>query len=283
VDDLILLDVNPETLRRWREAIAAFLGERLKLRLRERHAEPAPVTQGIDFVGWTTFWNHRRPRGRTLANCEARLARFAEQQLQPLSAAGAVRLDTERHPEALPALRATLASYSGHLRHGAAYEKWMALWRRHGWLRALFERLPGDPWRVQARWPERRLGGPRSSSQYSRLIRHAGHDALVFCQVGRFVEFYGPQRLLAARALQLVRVSITRGGFAFSVGVPVRLSGAYIARAVRAGFAVADVREVDRLSRTCATRQVVAVWIPAAWVLGSRRPKSTTRRRRRMN
>jgi len=40
-----------------------------------------------------------------------------------------------------------------------------------------------------------------------------------------------------------------------------------MARTLRAGFAVVDVREVDRLSRTCATRQVVAVWIPAAWVL----------------
>ena len=87
---------------------------------------------------------------------------------------------------------------------------------------------------------------------------------MVFCQVGRFVEFYGPQRLLAARALQLVRVGIARGGFAFSVGLPLRLSGAYIARAVRAGCAVAEVREVDRLSRTCAARQVVAVRIPAA-------------------
>lgn len=67
----------------------------------------------------------------------------------------------------------------------------------------------------------------------------------------------------ASRALHLVRVGIARGGFAFSVGLPVRLSGAYIARAIRAGYAVVEVREVDRLSRSCAARQVVAVWIPA--------------------
>ncbi len=268
VDDLILLDTSPETLRYWREAIAAFLDKRLKLRLRERHAEPELARHGIDFVGWVTFWNYRRPRGRTLANCDARLTRFAQRELQPLWAAGAVRLDTERHPEAVPALRATLASYSGHLRHGAAYEKWRALWHRHGWLRAFFERLPDDPWRVQARWLERRLGGPRFSSQYGRLIRHAGLDALVFCQVGRFVEFYGPQRLLASRTFHLVRVAIARAGFGFSVGFPLRLRGTYIARAVRAGFAVAEVREVDRLHHACATRQVVAVWSPAAWGWG---------------
>ena len=265
VDDLVLLDTNPETLRQWREAIAAFVGERLELHLRERHAKPQPATRGIDFVGWNTFWNHRRPRGRTLANCEARVTRFARLELQSWWGGAARRLDVERQAQALPGLRATLASYSGHLRHGAAHQKWLALWKRHGWLRAFFAQRQHDPWDVHARWPERRLGGPRFSSQYSRLIRHAGHDALVFCHVGRFLEFYGPQRLLAARALQLMRVGIARGGFAFSVGVPQRLSGAYIARAVRAGYAVAEVREVDRLNRTCAARQVVAVWIPAAW------------------
>lgn len=265
VDDLVLLDTNPETLRQWREAIAAFVGERLHLRLRERDAAPQPVTRGLDFVGWTTFWNHRRPRGRTLANCDTRLQRFARRTLRPLWNGAALRVDTERQPEALPGLRATLASYSGHLRHGAACEKWLALWERHGWLRALFARAGRDPWRVHARWPERRLGGPRFSSQYGRLIRHAGHNAVVFCQVGRFVEFYGPQRILASGACQLVRVAIARGGFAFSVGFPRRVQETYIARAVWAGYTIVEVREVERLHRRCATRQVVAVWIPATW------------------
>lgn len=271
VDDLVLLDNDPQRLRQWREAIKVFVGERLQLRLREPNVEPQPCARGIDFVGWTTFWNHRRPRRRTLASCDARLTRFARQELQPLWSAVALRLDTERHSQALPALRATLASYSGHLRHGAAYQEWSALWERHGWLQALFVRQPDDPWRVQARWPDRPVGGLRPSMehrtgfshQYQRFIRWAGHDTLVFLQVGRFVEFYGPQRLLAARALRLVRVAIARGGFAFSVGFPLRLRPAYLSRAVRGGYAVVEVGEVDDLRRTCAARQVVAVWIPA--------------------
>jgi retron-type reverse transcriptase len=265
VDDLVLLHTDVDVLRQWREAIAAFLAERLHLRLREHDAEPQPASRGVDFVGWRSFWNHRRPRGRTLANCEARLSRFVRRELQPVWCGAAQRLDVDRRPAALPQLRATLASYSGHLRHGAAHQRWLALWERHGWLRAFFAHAEHDPWRVQTRWPERRLGGPRFSSQYSRLIRHAGHDALVFCQVGRFVEFYGPQRLLASRAFRLVRVAIARGGYGFSVGFPLRLRGTYIARAVRAGYSIVEVREVERLHHTCATRQVVAVWIPALW------------------
>ena len=262
VDDLVLLHADAEMLCRWRDAINAFLEERLKLRLRERDAAPTRVERGIDFVGWTTFWNHRRPRGRTLASCEARLRRFARRQLRPHWGGIALRLDVERQPGALPGLRATLASYSGHLRHGAAYGKWMALWDRHKWLASFFACDAHDPWLVQARWPERTVGGPRFSTQYWRLIRRAGRKTLVFCQVGHFVEFYGPQRERAARVLRLVRVKMGRGGYAFSVGFPASLRGVYLSRAVRAGFVVADVREVDRMEPRCATRAVVAIWCP---------------------
>jgi DNA mismatch repair ATPase MutS len=93
-------------------------------------------------------------------------------------------------------------------------------------------------------------------------MRHAGPDSLVFCQVGRFVEFYGPQRERAARVLRLVRVRMARGGYGFSVGFPASLRGAYLSRAVRAGYVVADVREVDRMEPRCATRTIVAVWSP---------------------
>jgi len=136
------------------------------------------------------------------------------------------------------------------------------LWDRHTWLRALFMREGDDPWLVRLRWAERPLGGSRFSNQYGRLMRHAGPDSLVFCQVGRFVEFYGPQRDRAAPVLRLVRMRIARGGYAFSVGFPVSLRERYVARAVRAGYAVADVREVVRIEPRCAARVVVAVWLP---------------------
>jgi hypothetical protein len=173
------------------------------------------------------------------------------------------RLDLARQREAFPQLRSTLASYSGHLRHGGAYRKWAAVWRRHGWLRALFVPEPRTPWRVQARWTERALGGPRFAAQYRRLIRHAGDRALVFCEVGRFVEFYGPQRYVATGVLRLLRAKIARGRCAFSVGVPLRLSSEYVSRAVRAGYVVPAVREVGRLDARCAERRVVALYVPA--------------------
>ena len=56
--------------------------------------------------------------------------------------------------------------------------------------------------------------------------------------------------------------SIARGGFAFSVGFPLRLRDVYLGRAVWAGYTVVEADEVDRLRRTCASPQVVRVWIP---------------------
>jgi len=264
VDDMVLLHSDPDTLRRWRDEIASFLEAQLKLGLREPDCEPIPASRGIDFVGWKTFWNHRVPRRRPLAACESRLRRFERHALRPLWGGAASALNLRRDRAALLQLRASLASYSGHLRHGAAWGTWLKLLQRHAWLARVFASSALAPWRVRLRWPEANVGGVRFSTQYARLIRHAGERALVFCQVGRFIEFYGPQRLIATRVLRLERVAIGRGGFGFTVGFPRRLAATYVPRAVGAGYTVIEVRAVGRLHARCAARQVVAVYLPTA-------------------
>ena len=266
VDDLILLDTSPESLRQWREAIAAFLGERLQLRLREpppnqsrsRMASTSSAGPPSGAIG-TRVGGHWRVVRRGCSDLRCR-------ELQPLRGAAATPAGPERQPEALPALRATLASYSGHLRHGGPAGSGGRCGSGTAGCRRFSRSDAARP--VACASPlagASSLGGQRFSYQYGRFIRPADHDTLVFLQVGKFVEFYGPQRILASRAFRLVRVAIARGGFGFCVGFPLRLRQTYIARAVRAGYAVAEVREVERLSRTCVMRQIVAVWIPAAW------------------
>lgn len=158
-------------------------------------------------------------------------------------------------------LHAGLASYSGHLRHGSAWHEWNALWDHYPWLSHLFTRCGGT---IRLRWPTRPVRGPRFSGQYGRLIRGADERTLVFCQIGRFVEFLGPQRDHATRALCLVRVNRARAGYAYSVGFPSRLRGEYVSRALRAGYVVADVREGGRLDPRCAERRVVVLCLAAS-------------------
>ena len=61
-------------------------------------------------------------------------------------------------------------------------------------------------------------------SQYWQLVRPRQPTSLIFFQVGRFIEFYGPQRFLAVRALGLRAVAMDRGRFAIMAGFPACVS-----------------------------------------------------------
>jgi len=51
VDDFILLHESPQQLNAWRDAIAAFLEEKLALRLNDGKTILQPIDRGVDFVG----------------------------------------------------------------------------------------------------------------------------------------------------------------------------------------------------------------------------------------
>jgi len=201
VDDCVLLSADPDELWGWRDRIASFLSERLALRLRDPHERPQPLAGGIDFVGWHTWWNRRIPRRQTLANLRRRLGRFERHRTAVAFTGLARRIDLA--PAASAALHATLASYSGHLRHGAAWQDWQREWMQRPWLDLLFAR---DGWMVHARWLH--LRDRRVATAYGALLRAVPPGCLLFAPVGRFIETYGPQRLLAERVLRLRRVRL---------------------------------------------------------------------------
>ncbi|MCU0936048.1 MAG: hypothetical protein MUF66_08235 [Gammaproteobacteria bacterium] len=263
-DDLVLLAESPDVLTAWGEAIAAFLAERLSLRLRPGPNAPVPVRGGIDFVGWKTWWDRRLPRRRTLGNLQTRLDAFERRAVRPAFSGQARRIALPGQGAAcsVERLRAVLASYSGLLRHGGAWRDWSAVWQQYPWLAALFER---EGWSFDARWGGRELArAPSLSAQYRVLLRHADADVLVFCQVGRFIELYGPQRLLAEQTLGLTPALVPRAGYAFTAGFPRGLAGDYALRAIRAGLAVVQVDQAPaQWLAGCRPRRAAAVLIPA--------------------
>ncbi len=266
VDDLVLLAPHSNLLLEWCAAIEAFLGERLGLTLRSDLKLPLPVAQGIDFVGWRTWWNRRLPRQRTVANLESRVQEF-ERAAVRAAAAGVQRIDLTagENTPAVQGLHAALASYSGHLRHGAAWRAWAGVWQRHPWLSALFAR---EGWRFDQRWPWcSPVLALSLRRQYAALLRHAGEDCLLFFQVGRFIEFYGPQRILAARVLGLRRTRLGRACYAFTVGFPHRFSGKYLRRALAQGFKVVWVPQVHPALGAGWARQSTRIHLPR--VLGA--------------
>jgi hypothetical protein len=175
VDDMVLLAPERDTLEQWCAAIVAFLRERLHLALRPEMTTPFPVRQGIDFVGWQTWWNRRLPRRRILGSLRTRLEAFERAAVRP----------------------------------------------------------------------------------------NAGDDCLLFFPCGRFIEFYGPQRHVAAPVLGLHSVALPRASYAFTAGFPGWLAGLYLSRAVRQGLSVVLVRQGPALLRQgCPPRVPWAVWLP---------------------
>jgi RNA-directed DNA polymerase len=265
VDDMVLLAPERDTLVRWQSAIDAFLRERLQLALRPELTTPFLVGKGIDFVGWKTWWNRRVPRRRTLSTIRAKLTTFERGAVHPVSQGRAQRIDLRRQDTAgsVARLQSTLASYAGHLRHGATQRVWTAIWEQYPWLRALFARRG---WVFTERWSRRHTARARDlRSQYWSLARHAGNDCLLFFPVGRFIKFYGPQRIMAARVFGLRVTPLPRAGYAFTVGFPTQLSDLYRARALRQGLLVVEVRQLPpELGRDCIPRQPCTVVMPTA-------------------
>jgi retron-type reverse transcriptase len=59
VDDFLLFADTKAQLHHWRDSIIQFL-ESLRLTLHEQRAQPRPVDQGVPFLGFTVFPDHRR-------------------------------------------------------------------------------------------------------------------------------------------------------------------------------------------------------------------------------
>ena len=66
VDDFIILDESKEWLHEAVGKIEAFLDARLKLALHSRKRIIAPVSSGVDFVGYVVFPDRTKIRGSTL-------------------------------------------------------------------------------------------------------------------------------------------------------------------------------------------------------------------------
>ncbi len=63
VDDMLFFANDKHILRDWRSAVIDFLSG-LRLTIHEAKAQPRPVTEGLPFLGFTVFPDHRRLKRR---------------------------------------------------------------------------------------------------------------------------------------------------------------------------------------------------------------------------
>jgi len=268
---MVLLAPEQETLLAWCAAIEDFLRLRLQLALRPETTIPIEVRKGVEFVGWKTWWNRRLPRRRAFGQVRKRLDDFEHAALRPAAGGKAVRIDLRRQDRSagVERLQTTLTSCSGHLRHGSAWREWVALWERYPWLEVLFIRRG---WTAVERWPRRHGVWARDyRTQYARMTRHAGSDCLLFCQVGKFIEFYGPQRLLAQSVLGLRPAMLPRSGYGLTAGFPTYLSARYVSGAIAQGLNVVEAcQEGPPPTSGCAPRAPSAVFLASTLLRGNK-------------
>ncbi len=171
VDDFILLADDELQLRQWQAQINEFLANTLALKCKEA-AVLQPLCQGIDFLGYRIFDQHRRVRPRVVAHCRAKLQTWAAHHVQQISqgmflvANGFRRsgfiptipaqpLSCRDKPrptyrDALAHLQAMLGSYWGHFAHAQSVRLRRALFEQFAWLKTLFVLHPDG--QLSPRW-----------------------------------------------------------------------------------------------------------------------------------
>ncbi len=103
VDDFLLFADDKPTLHTWRSEIIHHL-QHLRLTIHENRAQPTPVKQGIPFLGFTVYPDHRRLK-RTKGISYQRHLRRLWQQYQ----AGEITREEGR---------ASIMAWLGHVQHG---------------------------------------------------------------------------------------------------------------------------------------------------------------------
>ena len=216
VDDFVLLDVDRERLEACEARIREFLRARLKLEVRARPI--APVSEGVDFVGYIVRPAYLLPRRRVVEALDEKLA-LAQESLKPVSVPAGVRLRLPRlravrgpvrawrlDADAIEDLRATWASYDGHLAHASSFRLRERLWKTNPTARRLLARKRGAITRrfaltrpavsLRAQVARLRLGiAPEGASRRSVLL----------VQVGRFVEVHAHAWRLGLRQRKVGR------------------------------------------------------------------------------
>ncbi len=135
VDDFVLLHYDRNQLEQWQRDIHAFLLSRLQLRLKP-DIRLRPLDDGIDFLGYIIRPTHTLVRRRVVAHAKQALADWESSHV-----CGDVITAT---PAELRAIRATLASYSGHFKHANSHRLQRAFLKRFPWIHTATRRLKFD-------------------------------------------------------------------------------------------------------------------------------------------
>jgi retron-type reverse transcriptase len=135
VDDFVLVHESREQLRAWRDEIAEFLADRLRLKLKPC-AKLKPLSSGIDFLGYVIWPTHCVVRRRVVHHARQKLRAWERTHVR--------RRSLRATPREYRALQSTWSSYLGQFSHSASARLQQRLHREFPWLRRAMLRTRFD-------------------------------------------------------------------------------------------------------------------------------------------
>lgn len=233
-DDFVMLADTPDQLMTWKGRIESFLAERLKLALNPTRQRLAPVSNGIDFLGYIVRRDYLLVRRRVVNHLKEKLRAYEAQLVKEQDSILRYRFDEA----VLDRLHATLSSYLGHFRLANTQNLWQMIWCRHPFLAVYFQ------WDEESRKLVRKYKTPkgfdRVQQQY-RYFRWRFPGDVLFFQVGRFYEFYHTRDADVAGLLQLTQLTQNRRGARF--GFPVNMAGLYLQELLKRKMSVLVIEQ----------------------------------------
>ncbi|MEI7482276.1 MAG: RNA-directed DNA polymerase [Elusimicrobiota bacterium] len=254
VDDFILFSENSGELALWREKIADFVGKNLELTIHPQKQHIAPVSNGIDFLGYIVRPGYMLVRKRVVNNFKRELKRVGKI---------AVKGNTiEFNPTVVAKANSSLNSYQAHFNYAHSYKLKSAMAGKHGFM--------GEFNRVAKLVTPRYF--PNLAAQYvffksvlsgiEFYFEESGQQCfrerpvIMFFPVGRVYAFYGPDAAVASEVLGLKLISSGTGNV--SPGIRKRLGNMcaflprflekkYAAKAVAKGYSVYVVTETKAI------------------------------------
>ncbi len=126
IDDFLILENDPELLKRYRQKMACFLQEKLSLRLHPRKQIIRSIESGVDFLGYFVKPHYVLVRRRVVATLKRKLKEY-----QGALAQGDIDWDF---------VLSSINAYYAHFMHADSYNLRLHLWKRHfGNLRKFLE------------------------------------------------------------------------------------------------------------------------------------------------
>jgi len=126
VDDFVIVHQSRQQLEAWKVEIECFLAEQLQLGLKD-DVRLAPLSQGIDFLGYIVLPSHLRVRRRVIQHARETLHHWQQRHVH-----GAVARGT---PEDFRHITSVWGSYNGHFERAASHRLGADFHRRFPWLR----------------------------------------------------------------------------------------------------------------------------------------------------